>query len=247
MTTGVFLRLDAGVDGDSRLGAPGDSRPDRRGAHTLRLSGRDRFLDALRRLRDCRSALPRPNVLSATESAEVHPGYPASGIVSGAASLILPGWGQILNGHRVRAMVFLASMLSLVGFGTHRPNRRSRVAGAVRTRPPVLGELRRRPHAALDDSAAAVGSRGVRRCGERERATPGSARTARSALVGSHRARDAHLPARPLRDGAALGGPPGRGALGLTARLLAGTPGRKPCRSESSDCPTWASPPFSML
>ena len=57
------------------------------------------------------------NVLTATEGAEDHPAASASPVLSGAASLIVPGWGQILNGTRVRAAIYLTALLCLVALG----------------------------------------------------------------------------------------------------------------------------------
>lgn len=57
------------------------------------------------------------NVLSATAHADDHSAATSSPILSGVASGLLPGWGQVLNGDRVRAVLFLTSVASLVAVG----------------------------------------------------------------------------------------------------------------------------------
>ena len=52
-------------------------------------------------------------VWTATEGSRQRPRHPA---VSAAASLIVPGWGQILNGDRLRAILFLGGAWLAVGF-----------------------------------------------------------------------------------------------------------------------------------
>ncbi len=52
-------------------------------------------------------------VWTATDGSRRRARHPA---VSAAASLIVPGWGQILNGDRVRALVFLGGMWLAAGF-----------------------------------------------------------------------------------------------------------------------------------
>ncbi len=53
------------------------------------------------------------NVLSATTHTTRHAGRPASPVLSGVASAVVPGWGQLLNGDRLRAVVFLTCTLAL--------------------------------------------------------------------------------------------------------------------------------------
>lgn len=57
------------------------------------------------------------NVLSATAHADGHRANTASPVLCGIASGILPGWGQVLNGDRMRAILFLTSVLALVAIG----------------------------------------------------------------------------------------------------------------------------------
>lgn len=58
------------------------------------------------------------NVLSATSHTTRHVGRPASPVLSGLASAAIPGWGQLLNGDRLRSVVFLTGTLALLAIYT---------------------------------------------------------------------------------------------------------------------------------
>lgn len=55
------------------------------------------------------------NVLSASPSGRAHPATSPHPVAAALASSLLPGWGQVLNGDRLRATAFLAALWLIAG------------------------------------------------------------------------------------------------------------------------------------